>query len=46
MKFSFDKQKFILVTTKYLAYLINIVILAVLAGGVVGWIFMLYKSSQ
>jgi hypothetical protein len=41
----FDKQKIILVTTKYLSYLINTVIILGIGGLVAGWIYLLYKSG-
>ncbi len=40
-----DKQQIILITTKYLSYFINIIIIAIIAGVVVGWIYMLYQSA-
>ncbi|WP_373531407.1 hypothetical protein [Vampirovibrio sp.] len=40
-----DKEKIILVTTKYLAYLINTVIILVVGGLVAAWIYLLYKSG-
>ncbi len=41
----FDKQQIILFTTKYLSYLINIVIILAIAGAVGGWIYLLYQSA-
>ncbi len=46
MKFSFDKQKFILISTKYLAYLINLGIVIAVLSGISMWIYLLYKSAQ
>ncbi len=40
-----DKQQIILITTKYLSYFINIIIIAAIAGVVGGWIYMLYQSA-
>jgi hypothetical protein len=40
-----DKQKIILVTTKYLSYIINTVIILGVGSLVVGWIYLLYKSG-
>jgi hypothetical protein len=34
----FDKQKFILVSTKYISYAINLVIVLAVVGGIVFWI--------
>jgi hypothetical protein len=42
----FDRQKFILVSTKYIAYVINIVIIAAVAFGVYMWIDMLIQSAK
>lgn len=41
----FDKEKVILIVTKYLSYLINTVILLAIAGFVAGWVYFLYKSG-
>ena len=42
----FNKQKLILVTTKYLSYLINILIVSAVVGGAAAWVYMLYLSAQ
>lgn len=42
----FDRQKFILVSTKYISYLINIVIVGAVVGGVALWVKLLIASSR
>jgi hypothetical protein len=42
----FDRQKLVLITTKYLSYLINIAIVGAILGGAGTWIYLLYLSAQ
>jgi|GEM_PF-5533677 hypothetical protein len=41
-----DREKIILVTTKYLSYLINIAIVGGLLGGAGTWVYLLYLSAK
>ncbi len=42
----FDRQKIILVATKYISYFINIVIVGVVGGGIFLWVKMLIASAS
>jgi hypothetical protein len=42
----FDRQKLILVTTKYASYLINIVIVGAVLSGIALWIHLLILSAK
>lgn len=41
-----DREKIILVTTKYLSYLINIAIVGAVLGGAGMWVYLLYLSAK
>ncbi|HEY9687040.1 MAG TPA: hypothetical protein V6C52_08710 [Coleofasciculaceae cyanobacterium] len=42
----FDRQKIILVSTKYISYFINIVIIMALVGGIYYWIQLLIQAAK
>lgn len=44
--FKIDRQNLILTLNKYISYLINIAIVAVIVGGIVFWIQILIESAK